>query len=629
MSERYSKLFSLPTNLYAEGAPVIVAAGTLLKDNQTGSVLAQLKLQSITDKVIKAAKVQITSFDTFGNPLKKTTEKEFLDLSVSRDKFFGAKTPAMLSGTSARSYSVRVIEVAFADNTAWKDNGGEWKPLTAQNVLEDELNDNELVKQYRLTFGEKCRFVPLREQGLWLCSCGGINREDEDACHVCRNKIETLQNVNFDALESKKQARLAEEARQKEEARIAAEKKKEEYARKAREAKIAAEKARKKRNKILAIVGAVATACIAIVILINSVIIPNGKYKEALTLMESGKYDEAISAFEALDGYRKSEEKISECKYDEAMTLMKSKKYTEAISAFEKLGGYSDSVEKITECENIIYSGKYEKALALKKAGKTAEAAIAFAKIGDYSDAKEQSLKLWEKCADRKTISAGEYHTVGLHPDGTVVATGSNKFGQCNVGDWNDIISIAAGGGHTVGLRSDGTVVATGEDYYGKCNVSGWKNIVAITVGHDHTVGLRSDGTVVATGGSWYGQCDVGDWNDIISIAAENYSTVGLRSDGTVVTTKLAHSSVGDWKSIVAIAGYSGFVGLRSDGTVVTERYGDNDSRKWKNIVAVSKGWYHTVGLRSNGTVVATGSNKYGECNVSDWKNIKLPQKAR
>ena len=33
-------------------------------------------------------------------------------------------------------------------------------------------------------------------------------------------------------------------------------------------------------------------------------------------------------------------------------------------------------------------------------------------------------------------ISAGTYHTVGLKSDGTVVATGSNEFGQCDVSDW-------------------------------------------------------------------------------------------------------------------------------------------------------------------------------------------------
>lgn len=59
MSERYSKLFTLPPNLYSEGAPVVIAAGALLKDNETGKVLAQLKIQNISDKPIKAVTVKL------------------------------------------------------------------------------------------------------------------------------------------------------------------------------------------------------------------------------------------------------------------------------------------------------------------------------------------------------------------------------------------------------------------------------------------------------------------------------------------------------------------------------------------------------------------------------------------
>ena len=64
MAERYSRLFTLPENLYTEGSPVIIAAGALLKDNQTGKVLAQLKLRSITEKDIQAVKVRLNLFDT-------------------------------------------------------------------------------------------------------------------------------------------------------------------------------------------------------------------------------------------------------------------------------------------------------------------------------------------------------------------------------------------------------------------------------------------------------------------------------------------------------------------------------------------------------------------------------------
>jgi len=36
----------------------------------------------------------------------------------------------------------------------------------------------------------------------------------------------------------------------------------------------------------------------------------------------------------------------------------------------------------------------------------------------------------------KDTIAAGRRHTVGLKADGTVMAVGNNKYGQCNVGDW-------------------------------------------------------------------------------------------------------------------------------------------------------------------------------------------------
>jgi len=59
-------------------------------------------------------------------------------------------------------------------------------------------------------------------------------------------------------------------------------------------------------------------------------------------------------------------------------------------------------------------------------------------------------------------VAAGHAHTVGLRSDGTVVAEGDNDYGQCNVGNWTDIIQVAAGASHTVGFKSDGTVVAVG-----------------------------------------------------------------------------------------------------------------------------------------------------------------------
>ena len=66
-------------------------------------------------------------------------------------------------------------------------------------------------------------------------------------------------------------------------------------------------------------------------------------------------------------------------------------------------------------------------------------------------------------------------------------------------------------------------------------------------------------------------------------------------------------------------------VGLKTDGTVVAvgdNGHGQCDVGSWADIVAVSAGAWHTVGLKADGTVVAVGDNDYGQCNVDSWTDI-------
>lgn len=117
-----------------------------------------------------------------------------------------------------------------------------------------------------------------------------------------------------------------------------------------------------KRKKVtIAIVAVAVCVAIAFLVVLNTIIIPNGKYNDAIALMESGNYSEAISAFEALDGYKDSGNKIQECntaitdiKYSDAIALMDAGKYDEAMSALEALDGYKDSVNKIIECQYLL-----------------------------------------------------------------------------------------------------------------------------------------------------------------------------------------------------------------------------------------------------------------------------------
>ena len=146
----------------------------------------------------------------------------------------------------------------------------------------------------------------------------------------------------------------------------------------------------KQRKKLTAIAIAAAIACLAFVILLTQVIIPNNKYNAAVELMESGEYEQAITAFEALNGYKDSTDKITECSYGIAVDLKNAEKYEEAISAFKALGDYKDNAEQITTCETAIKDIKYNTAVKLMESGKYEEAITAFEALGGYKDSADK-----------------------------------------------------------------------------------------------------------------------------------------------------------------------------------------------------------------------------------------------
>lgn len=378
MSERYTRLFHLPENLYAEGSPVIIAAGALLKDNQTGQVIAQLKLRNISSKAIKAATVSLLPMNTAGKPLGEAICYEYLDLSSTRDTDFGSKSAIFMPNVSTRSFSAAVVEVLFVDNSVWNANDATWEMLKSPESLTSRL-DSEMAKQFRIEYGSGAKNFFLEQKDLWHCVCGAVNRREEKACHSCRRAICDLRGIDLDALKTLKERRLIREREQAE-----------------KEAAAARESARKTMKAVAIVVSAVA-AVVAFFFVLDTVIIPNGKYSDAVALMEAGEFEKAITAFEELNGYSDSSEKIFDCKtaildrkYNEAIVLMHDGKYEEAIAAFEKLNGYSDSSRKIFSCKTAILDGKYSEAIALMDNGKYEEAIAAFEALNGYRESAEQ-----------------------------------------------------------------------------------------------------------------------------------------------------------------------------------------------------------------------------------------------
>ena len=353
--------------------------------------------------------------------------------------------------------------------------------------------------------------------------------------------------------------------------------------------RIAAVKSAKKRKKYLSIFVPIVCVCVAFVIILNAVIIPNNKYNDALKLLNEGNEISAYRIFSEIKSYKDSDEKMLEI------------------------------MEPYFISQKPFISAGFNYTIGLKDDGTVVA-------VGNNDNGQCDVLK-WK---DIVAISSGGEYTVGLKSDGTVVAVGENDDGQCVVSNWKDIVAISARYNHTVGLKIYGTVVAVGDNLDGQCEVSNWKDIVAVSTGVYHTVGLKSDGTVVAVGENDDGQCDVSNWKDIVAISSGDDYTVGLKSDGTVVAVgdnDYGQCVVSNWKDIVAIsARYNHTVGLKSDGTVVVagrNDYGECDVSDWTDIVSISAGTHHTVGLKSDGTVVVAGRNDDGQCDVKSWNNIK------
>lgn len=239
----------------------------------------------------------------------------------------------------------------------------------------------------------------------------------------------------------------------------------------------------------------------------------------------------------------------------------------------------------------------------------------------------EKARKL---CDFRTLIAAGQSHTLGLMPDGSVKCAGDGLDGSgndtkvCRVGNWKNIVAVSASSFSSVGLSVSGSAVTAGYNRGNNLSVALWHDVVQVSAGLHHTVGLQKSGYVSAVGNNGYKQCATAGWKDICEVSAGAYHTLGLKKDGTVVACgarDYGRCDTEDWTDIVMIAAGGGHsVGLKADGTVVA--CGQNDEgqcnvQTWRDIVSIAAGNVHTVGIRRDGTVIACGLNDRGQCNVS------------
>ena len=359
--ERFKQLYQLDQNLYADDAPVIIEKGSLLLDNQTHTVLIQMKFHSLSEKIIKALKVRIKTYYTSGAVCPEIVEYEYLDMKVGYGGQFGSNKAILLKDLSIRSFSVESYSVVY-ENQGVEEIKEPFNPLPVSKKLQEEWVNLELQKQYRIETSEASEYIPIKYGKLWKCACGEWN--SRELCSMCRKSKSTIfGKFDVDALTSALEVRLKKEAAEREEQkkREAAEAKKQEAAR-------LEEEARKKvqMKKIRRIAAPVILVGIFAFGIYPGVIKPAMGYRHAEELLKSKQYDDAEAAFQALGDYKDAESMTSEVKCQKAMDLLDQKEYDAAREIFEDLGKYALYKEATQqEAENLINEGKYADAIKL------------------------------------------------------------------------------------------------------------------------------------------------------------------------------------------------------------------------------------------------------------------------
>lgn len=288
MSERYTKRFDLPRYLYQEGAPVIITAGALIQDTQTGQALAQLRLSSLSKETIQAVTVRLTPLDASGQRLGEDVPHRYVGLDAARDDYFGERVPVRFPDPRTCAFSVAVTEVLFADSTIWQGEETPWEPRALPQIFLEEMEDQEAAQHCRTKWGEGSRVLFQEDRDLWRCPCSALNRREEETCHRCGKRRAALPEVDLAAWSAQRAAQREEK-------------------------KTAAEETRAKRKKWAKIIVPAAVVVVVIGVLLFGTIQKSADYNHAVALMEEEKYYEAMFAFDALGDYKDSEDRHLEC----------------------------------------------------------------------------------------------------------------------------------------------------------------------------------------------------------------------------------------------------------------------------------------------------------------------------
>ncbi len=265
--------------------------------------------------------------------------------------------------------------------------------------------------------------------------------------------------------------------------------------------------------------------------------------------------------------------------------------------------------------EGIISAGEYH-SCALRPDGR-ADCWGAGIEANDHGQAQDQAGPFIQ-------LGTGALHSCGLRPNGSVDCWGSNIHGQAE-DQAGPFIQIAVDGDYACGLRPDGSVDCWGRSNYGQA-VDQAGPYVQISAGWTHTCGLAAGGSIFCWGDNSLGQAE-NKAGPFVQVSVGSVHTCALKPNGDIDCWGRNYDGEAEDQSgpfIQIAAGGRHSCALKEDGSAACwglNSYGQAEGQTGPYVQISAGGtwmigendWGHTCGLKPDGSVDCWGSNADGQ----------------
>lgn len=301
---RYKVLLELEKNLWTYGSPIIFETGVLERDQVSNKNRLTLNFTNIYDNEIKNIDVTIFASDDEGNT--EQINHQYVALGQKYLASKGAAARLHVKNEAARKFVITVNSVEFADGSYWIKEDAVYE---STGVIEDlEKFAEAKAKDY---------------EDNYISGTEEIAKDDSTSIG---NGIEILKRIIW----YKNTSEVLKDAKRK--YKIA--KQNEERKQSSEDRRLKRKQAVKKRYMITAV--SIGVIALIAVIAVLAFFIPNGKYKEAKKYINNQEYDKAVTAFNNLNGFLKSESYLAQAYYNLGLQALTNNDEKTASDYFKK-----------------------------------------------------------------------------------------------------------------------------------------------------------------------------------------------------------------------------------------------------------------------------------------------------